>query len=43
MDLTTGQRTSVTSSGLSNGLLTHPVIGSGPELEWPSDVLYDES
>jgi sugar lactone lactonase YvrE len=43
MDLATGARTSVTSSGLSAGPLTHPVIGTGPELEWPTAVLYDET
>lgn len=43
MDLVTGARTSVTSSGLSAGALTHPVIGTGPELEWPTAVLYDET
>jgi DNA-binding beta-propeller fold protein YncE len=42
MDLATGLRTSVTSSGLTAGPLTHPVIGSGPELEWPTAVLYDD-
>jgi len=41
MDLATGVRTSITSSGLIAGLLTHPAIGTGPELEWPTDVLYD--
>ena len=43
MDLTTGARTSITSSGLTAATLTHPVIGTGPELEWPTDVLYDET
>ncbi len=42
MDLATGVRTSITSSGLA-GPLTHPVIGWGPELEWPTGVLYDET
>jgi hypothetical protein len=43
MDLVSGARTSISSSGLSAGPLTHPVIGSGPELEWPTDVTYDET
>ena len=43
MELATGARRSITSSGLAAGTLTHPVIGSGPELEWPTDVTYDET
>ena len=43
MDLATGARTSISSSGLAAATLTHPVIGGGPELEWPTDVTYDET
>ena len=43
MDLATGLRTSISSSGLNAATITHPVIGAGQELEWPTDVTYDET
>lgn len=43
VSLLDGARLSVSSSGLAAGCCTHPVIGTGPELEWPTDVLFDET
>jgi DNA-binding beta-propeller fold protein YncE len=43
VDLATGARTSISSSGLMAATITHPVIGTGQELEWPTDVTYDET
>jgi DNA-binding beta-propeller fold protein YncE len=43
VSLMNGARLSVSSSGLAAGCCTHSVIGTGPELEWPTDVVFDET
>ncbi|HZF28374.1 MAG TPA: PQQ-binding-like beta-propeller repeat protein [Gammaproteobacteria bacterium] len=43
LDLATGARVSVTSSGLVADGGTHPIVGAGPRLEWPTDLVFDEA
>lgn len=45
MDAFSGQRRSVSSSGLNDpdSPVYHPVIGTGPALEAPADVVFDEN
>ena len=44
LNLLNGQRDSVSSSGLGgSAATTHPVIGSGPRLEFPNEVVFDET